>query len=120
MNFKKALTPKNTEEIRPGLFIKKTRGGYKQIYPAVWNDKINYKNLLLGHGFFKSFFWFVIIMFIAWSYFHDVEVYQEFYENVTSNPAEFCSNIDLFNLKYENPDTIQNYDGEDYPKFLPE
>ncbi|HEC37462.1 hypothetical protein LCGC14_0476680 [marine sediment metagenome] len=121
MNFKKVLTPRDTEEIKPGLFIQKTRKGYKQIHPAVWNDKVNYKNLLFGHGFLRSFIWFAILMFIAWSYFHDVETYQEFYEEVSSDPVAFCSNVSLFDLNQnEDSYTISNNDGKDNSKFLPE
>ena len=120
MNFKKYLTPKETEEIKPGLFVQKTRGGYKQIYPAVWNDKINYKNLLLGHGFLKSFIWFAIILFLAWSYFHDIQTYQNFYEEVNSNPAVFCSQINLFDFEqHEDTNTIQSNDGKDIPRIFP-
>lgn len=119
MNFKKAFTPKETEEIKPGLFIQKTRKGYKQIHPAVWNDKVNYKNLLLGPEFVRSIIWFAIIMFLAWSYFHDVGTYQEFYEEVNSNPVEFCSNINILNLnQYENSNTIRNNDGEDSQRIF--
>ncbi len=79
MNLKKALTPKDTEEIRPGLFVKKTNKGYRQVYPAVWNGKYSFKNIFLGRDFIKHFIWFTLIIFLAWSYFNDVDVYQEFH-----------------------------------------
>lgn len=72
--FVKLLTPARTEEIKPGLFIQeKQLGGYRQIYPAAWNGKINYKNLIIGPNFWKSFFWFAIILFIAYAYQQDTK-----------------------------------------------
>ncbi len=109
MNLIKSLTPKDTEEIKPGLFIQQTTKGYRQINPAAWDGKINWKNLLLGGNFLKSFIWFAIIMFIAWSYFHDVDVYQSFYEEVISDPIAFCQDVSLVDLEqYGDTFTIQN------------
>ncbi len=98
MDIIKVLTPKETEEIKPGLFIQRRGKGYKQISPAAWEGKIMWKNLLFGQGFLKSFIFFLIIIFIAWSYFHDVKVYQDFYEEVISDPVRFCTNISLINI----------------------
>jgi len=120
MNFVKAFTPKNTEEVKPGVFLQKTKRGYRQIHPAAWNGKINYKNLLLGPNFLKSFMWFAIILFIAWSYFQDVQTYQEFYEEVNSNPIVFCSKINPLDFnQYESSNTVPNNDGEDIAKIFP-
>ncbi len=119
MNFIKALTPNETEEIKPGLFIQKTIRGYRQVSPAAWNGKIIWKNFLFGQGFFKSFIFFLIILFIAWSYFHDVKVYQDFYEEVISNPVLFCSNVSLINVDgLQNNNPLQNNFGESPKGFL--
>ncbi|HEC39528.1 hypothetical protein LCGC14_0538180 [marine sediment metagenome] len=106
MNLTKALTPKNTEEIKPGLFIQARAKNpdtieYRQVSPAAWEGKIIWKNLLFGQGFLKSFLFFLIIIFLAWSYFHDVKVYQDFYEEVISNPVGFCTNVSLVNINGE-------------------
>lgn len=138
MNLTKALTPKDTEEIKPGLYIqnlykkvpvldknkKKVEKdgkalyedvvkGYRQIHPAAWEGKINWKNFLLGQSPLKNFIWFAIILFLAWSYFHDIDSYQEFYVEVNSNPAEFCSNVNLVDLNAygENTITLPDNDG---------
>lgn len=119
MNFKDAFTPKNTEEVKPGLFVQKTKKGYRQIHPGVWKGEIRWKNLLLGPNFMKSLMWFAIILFLAWSYFHDVQQYQEFYEDVNSNPALFCSKINPLDIfQNENSDTLQNNYGEDIPRIF--
>lgn len=109
MNFTKAFTPKDTEEIKPGLFIQRTTRGYRQISPGAWDGKIIWKNLLFGQGFLKSFIFFLIIIFIAWSYFHDVRVYQDFYEEVISDPVLFCLNVQLESYdNYEDTYIIQS------------
>ena len=46
MNFTKVLTPSDTEEIKPGLFIQRRGNKYRQISPAAWDGKIIWKNLL--------------------------------------------------------------------------
>ncbi len=135
MNFIKALTPKDTEEVKPGLFIQTTYGellandghtvigkapmSYKHITPAAWNGKIIWKNLLFGKDFLKSFIFFLIIVFLAWSYFHDIQVYREFYEEVNSNPAEFCTKVDLVNIDgLQNNNPLQSNFGESPKGFL--
>ena len=91
--FKKALTPKNTEELRPGLFINKIGDNYRRVYPLIWNDKFNWKNQIR----LKNIFMILIIVFIAWSYVHNVKVYQEFYGKIINNTdgytQSFCSNF---------------------------
>ncbi len=122
MNLIKALTPKDTEEIKPGLFIQKTHKGYRQVNPAAWDGKINWKNFILGKDFFKSLIWFAIILFLAWSYFHDTSEYREFYEEVNSNPVLFCTNVSLVNInnnEFEDTFTIQNNYGEALQGSLP-
>ncbi len=124
MNFIKALTPKNTEEIRPGLFIQMKPKNpdtieYKQISPAAWEGKIIWRNLLFGQGFFRSFIFFLIIIFLAWSYFHDVKVYRDFYEEVISDPILFCTNVRLVNIDgIKNNDPLQSNFGESTKSFL--
>lgn len=113
MNFIERLTPKHTEEIKPGLFVQRRGNTYKQITPAAWNGKIIWKNLFFGQGFIKSLIFFSIILFLAWSYFHDVKVYQDFYEEVISDPVLFCLNVSLESYEqYEDTYIIQgDYEG---------
>lgn len=81
MSFTDAITPSNTQEVKPGLFIQKRGNSYRQVHPAAWNGKINWRNLLWGSGFFKGLLWFAILMFIVWSYQNDVGAYKDFYDN---------------------------------------
>lgn len=85
------LTPKDTEEVKPGLFIQKKGNSYRQITPAAWNGKINWKVAILGPNFIRNFIWFAIIMFIAWSYVHDNAEYRTFYDGRVS----WCHNLTI-------------------------
>ncbi len=88
MNYwKRLLTPRNVEEIKPGLFIQKRGNRYRHISPAVWKGKVNWKNLILGQDFGRTFVWFLILMFLAYAHYHDVAVYKEFYETTHGNCA---------------------------------
>jgi len=72
MDITKNLTPKDTEEIKPGLFIQKRKNGkYKQIYPLAWEGKLRWKEQLKTIFTFRTFFTIALILFLAWSYIHD-------------------------------------------------
>lgn len=94
MTFVDAMTPKDTEEVKPGLFIQKSGKNYRQISPAAWGGKINWKNLIVGPNFWKGFIWFLIIIFLAWSFQHDVAQYKDFYEEVRGNPIAYCVKVE--------------------------
>ncbi len=114
MNFIKVFTPKDTEEIKSDLFIQRRGNSYRQVYPGAWDGKIIWKNLLFGGMGLRNLLWFAIIIFVAWSYFHDVQVYQEFYEEVISDPVLFCLNVSLESYEqYEDTYIIQG----DYERF---
>lgn len=87
------LTPKRTEEVKPGLFIKRYRGDdivtklkkiqdgkfeeikkpkYNRITPAAWKGKINWITTIFGAHPIKSTLVFILILFLAWSYHHDI------------------------------------------------
>ncbi len=93
-SFIKAMTPRNTEEVKPGLFIREGQLGYKQVSPPAWDGKIIWKNFFFGHGFMKSTFFFLLLLFLVWSYSHDVEAYQNFYIEVAGNPRAYCDQLD--------------------------
>lgn len=94
MSFIDSLTPQNTEEIRPGLFVQKTARGHRVVYPAAWKGKMNWSNLFFGAGFLKGFIWFLILMGLVWSYQHDVTIYKDFYEQAHANPGQLCEILD--------------------------
>lgn len=89
----KNLTPKDTEEVKPGLFIQRKLGKYRQVSPAAWDGKINKRNLFLGSNPLKHLFIFGLIVFIAWAYQNDVQVYQDFYVDVRGDPIGYCDEV---------------------------
>lgn len=90
MTLADSLTPKNTEELKPGLFIQKTRKGYRQIEPMAWKGKIRTKEQLRTVFSLRTLVFIAIISFIAWSYVNDTRQLVEFYNDVTSDPIGFC------------------------------
>ncbi len=94
---KKAITPSDTEEIKPNLFIQKKLGGHRQVYPAVWNMEFRWKNMFFGGSPLKSTIFFAIILFIVWSYNYEIAEYKAFYEEVYNDPVLFCTkaSVDL-------------------------
>lgn len=119
----KALTPKDTDEVKPNLFIQtlgnpdslidrleKTVVGkrikypyYRQIWPGAWNGRIKKYNLILGGRFIGTTLWFLIIMFLAYSYYHDVNQLQQFYILAHNNPSAICTYIPGTNLSSDLP-----------------
>ena len=88
-----SLTPKDTEEVKPGLFIQRKLGSYKQIHPSAWNGKIIWKNFLFGTNPIRNFLWFAILMFLVFAYTNDVAQYKGFYEEVQGNPFAYCQSL---------------------------
>ena len=89
MSLADKLTPKNTEEIKPGLFIQKTASGYRSVTPAAWEGKINWKVTLLGSQPLKHLFVFALLMFLAYGYFSGTISCDEF----QSDPCKYLPNI---------------------------
>ena len=96
MDLIKFLTPKNTEEVRPGFFIQKKKKGYKRIYPACWNGKIIWRNFILGGNFWKYLGITLFILYLSWAYKTDVKMYQDFYIMVKQNLSYICSNMESY------------------------
>ena len=100
MDIIKSLTPKDTEEIKPGLFIQKYRGKYRRIYPAAWNGKFNLKNFITGGpNFWKTTLFFIIILFLVWSYIQDTTSLREFQEVVNEYKFEWCGGVPFEELR---------------------
>ena len=98
MNLKKTLTPENTEEVKPNIFLQKKGDGYRVVNPIVWNNEWRLKKQF---GW-RNLLWIMIILFLAWSYLHDIEAYKNFYEEVSSDPIKFCFDVDQSNIQQEN------------------
>lgn len=93
MSITETLTPKNTEEVKPGLFIQKTKKGYRSINPVAWNGKIRWKEQLRTVISLRTFTTLAIIIFLAWSYTHDNKALVEFHDTIIQNPYKFCSDL---------------------------
>ena len=93
MSLAKALTPDNTEELKPGLFIQQRGKGYRQVEPIAWGGKIRWKEQLSSVFSFRTAITLAIIIFIVWSYLNDVGEYKQFHDDVMSNPAGWCNNL---------------------------
>ena len=112
IDLKKAFTSKNVEEVRPGLFVKKIpkRDGdieYRQVQPLVWNGKWRLKNQIGWRNVFMIVL--IIGLFLVGA------KYVNFYEEVNSNPEEFCSNVSILNIgevMYEDSSSLPGNPGE--------
>ena len=92
------LTPRDTEEIKPGLFIQKTKKGYRKVEPMAWKGKLRWKEQLKTVITVRTILTLSIILFVVWSYTHDVQVYKGFYEEFTQNPIANCNEIIAFTV----------------------
>lgn len=85
------------EEVKPNLFVKKTKKGYKVVYPIKNKDgSINWKNLLLGD---TNLFWagvilIIFILVLVYSYKHDLNAMQE----MLKDPCRYCIESAKINL----------------------
>ncbi len=80
--WERGLTPKDTEEIRPGLFIKRLKGNrYKQVEPLVWNGKWRLRNQF---GW-RNLLFIVLVFLIATSYYIDTKACRNFQEEICYN-----------------------------------
>lgn len=121
MSFIDSLIPKDTEEIKPGLFIQKIPKGYRTINPMAWDGKFRTKEQLATVINFKTIFTLALILFIAYNYQLNTAVCEEF----QSDPCKYLSNyttycrasdesiqhVDFFNLKNgtRNTNTLSGY-----------
>jgi len=96
------LTPKDTKEVKPGLFIQRHLGKYRQVSPAAWNGKINWANFLFGGKIIKSSITFIIILLLAYGFYTTTKTCREFQEN----PCKFLPNITTYCMDREGRTTI--------------
>jgi len=101
MDFKKACTPKDVEEIKPNFFIQKKGETYRQVHPLVWDGKWRLKNQIKIRDIF-------MIALIITLYLVGVK-YIRFYEEVNADPRAFCKNVSILNtgeVTHEDSSTI--------------
>lgn len=115
MSLKDSLTPKNTEEVRPGVFVQKwfdtkREGRYRVINPIFWDGKYRWR---------KQFSWrnlitIIIILFLAWTYFNNTSYCRQLQEDpceILPDIQEFCS-VKINEVDYGEEQytvNIQNY-----------
>ena len=109
MNIKKAFTPKDVEEVRPGFFIQARRKNpntieYRQVKPLVWNGKWRFKGQINWMNI-------IIIIILIGLYFEGAK-FVRFYDEVNSDPKAFCQNVSIidrgsFGVINENTNSIQ-------------
>ena len=89
------------EEIRPNLFVQKTRtGGWivvnpikKDLSKPFGKGNINWKNLLIGNGQNIGLILIVVtLLFTAWAYKHDTFECKKFMEDPCNYSISHCAN----------------------------
>lgn len=93
MSWIEKFTPKDTEEIKPDLFIQRRQKGYRVVNPIAWNGKWRTKEQLKTIFTVGMFIRLGIIIFLAWAYIHDVGALNDFRNRVISDPIQFCSDV---------------------------
>ena len=94
MSLADRLTPRDTEEVKPGLFIqKRTNGSYRMINPMAWDGKLRTKEQLKTVFSLRTIFTIALIIFIAYNYRTDNVKLLDFYNRVHENPIYFCQQV---------------------------
>ncbi len=87
------LTPKDTEEIKPNLFLQKKGKSYRQVNPIAWKGKMRWGPQMRTVFSFHTLFWFLILGTILYGYFEVNGDLLEFRELVVGDPISFCQEI---------------------------
>jgi hypothetical protein len=84
------------EKIRDGLYVKKSFGKYRVVYPIKNDDgTTNWFNILIGGTwgkFITVLFVIAIILGVTFSYMHDTKTCRE----MVSNPCKMFPNLDTY------------------------
>ena len=103
MSLINVLTPKDTEEIKPGLFVRKVGKDYRSINPIAWNGKFRWKEQMRTVFCFRTIFTIALIIFICWGYYSNTKSCSEFQEN----PCEHLPRLNKFCLEKTESDTFE-------------
>jgi hypothetical protein len=101
MDFKKAFTPKDVEELRPNFFVQRRGDNYRQVQPLVWNGEWRLRNQIKLRK--------ILMIALIIALFFTGSKYVRFYEDVNSDPTAFCENVSAINIRevdYEDTSTI--------------
>lgn len=93
MTIKDSFTPKDTEEVKPNLFIQKKGDKYRVIEPFVWNGKFRIKEQLKTIISLRTILSLGFVLLLVWAYIHDAGALREFYFKVNQNPVIWCTNV---------------------------
>jgi len=104
-----SLTPKDTEEIKPDLFIQKRKNGYRQINPVAWNGKFRSKEQLKSIFSFRTIFTVALLLFLYFGFLHDYRTLTDFYEEVVSDPVKWCTRLENLNSGIPSENWIINF-----------
>ena len=88
-----SLTPRDTEEVKPNLFIQKTRKGWRTINPLAWKGKIRWAEQAKTIFSLSTAMRLAVVIFLVWAYLHDTAALREFQVEVTSNPVAWCNAV---------------------------
>lgn len=110
MSFQKSIEPKDTEEVKPGIFVQKYRGAYRVVNPISWKGKWRFN---------KQFGWrnlatVLIIGFLAFTYFEETNFCRALEENpceILPNITNYCLNQAFNNIELDN--IFNNERGQD-------
>lgn len=85
------------EKIREGLYIKKSLGEYRIVYPIKNDDgTFNWKNFLIGGSWFnliKTTLIILALIALTLSYNHDVKECSTIANYVAENPCSWCQQV---------------------------
>ncbi len=111
------------KQLKQGVYLKEgKKGNFRLIYPIKKDpdkpysiNNINWFNFITGGSWDKLFtliFIIVMILFLSWTYYHDIESYRDVY----SDPCKYCQDCAgiMYDIPLSIPDVqIDNTGGQD-------
>ncbi len=118
MNWKKTLTPLNTEEVRPGIFVQSKPKNpnsieYRVINPICWKGNYRWKKQFS----WRSLITIIIILFLAWSYLNETRYARELAEDpcgLLPNITSYCNEKNKISGDYDGQEGY-TFIVQDYP-----
>jgi len=103
MSIIESLTPKDAEEIKPGLFVQKKFGKWRKIEPLAWDGKMRWKEQLKTIFRIRTLITMVIIIYVAYAYAHDTAVCRQVLAEIQEDPYGFVFSRMNTTENYYNP-----------------
>lgn len=117
MSLIEKLAPKDTEEVRPGIFVQKREKKYRVVNPIAWEGQWRFKDQFS----WKNLITIAIIIFLAWTYFNETSFSRQLQENpceILPNITQYCferNNHLILNDQVINGEREYNFTIQDYP-----